>query len=86
MGAGEVAVRIREYLVESKGLTPAEAPDLQLSLLQAGLVDSLGMMDLVAFLEETFGIAVEDDDLVPENFETIAAMAGFVRRKRDGIA
>ena len=50
------------------------------SLLQAGLLDSLGFMRLVAFLEEHFGLVVTDDDLVPENLESVDAITAFVGR------
>jgi acyl carrier protein len=47
-----------------------------------GLVDSTSMLRLVLFIEERFGVRVEDDELVPENFETIAKLAEFVEQKR----
>lgn len=50
------------------------------SLLQAGVVDSLGVMELVAFLQEHYQLNICDDDLVPENLESIDAIAGFVTR------
>ena len=77
--------RIGDYLSEAKGLAPEELPPADASLLQAGLLDSLGMIDLVAFLEESFKIEVDDEDLVPENFETLSAMAGFVERKATAV-
>jgi acyl carrier protein len=50
------------------------------SLLQAGVLDSLGVMQLVAFLQERFGVQISDDDLVPENLESVEAIAAFVSR------
>jgi acyl carrier protein len=50
------------------------------SLLQAGVLDSLGVMQLVAFLQERFDLVVADDDLVPENLESVDAIATFVAR------
>jgi acyl carrier protein len=47
-----------------------------------GLVDSTAMLRLVLFLEERFGIHVEDEELVPENFETVRKLAEFVERKQ----
>jgi len=52
------------------------------SLLEHGVIDSLTMMDLIGFLERTYGIQVTDDELIPENFETLSAIAGFVGQKR----
>ena len=48
-----------------------------------GIVDSTDLLRLVAFIEERFGIQVGDDELVPENFETIARLGEFIRSKRE---
>jgi acyl carrier protein len=42
----------------------------------------MGILKLVSFLEETFGIETDDDDMVPENFESLAALCAFVERRR----
>src|SRR5262245_36228406 len=55
-------------------------------LLESGILDSVGILDLVAHLETTFGIAVTDDDLVPENFRSVASLAAFVQAKRAPVA
>lgn len=47
-----------------------------------GIVDSTDLLRLVVFIEERFAIEVGDDELVPENFETIARLGGFIRAKR----
>jgi len=59
----------------------AEVKDEE-SLLDSGIVDSLGILDLVAFLEETFGIRVGDEELSPENFDSIETVTRFVAAKR----
>jgi len=51
------------------------------SLLDAGLIDSTGILELVAFLESGFGIAIEDAEIVPANLDSIRAIAGYVQRK-----
>jgi acyl carrier protein len=51
-------------------------------LLESGIVDSLGVLNLVGFVERQFQVAVTDDDLVPENFQSIDHLTAFVRRKR----
>ena len=51
------------------------------SLLEAGIIDSTGAMELVSFLETEFGVPVADQDLIPENLDSIAAMASFVARR-----
>jgi len=51
------------------------------SLLEAGLIDSTGVLELVAFLEGTFGVVMADADIVPENLDSIEAIAGYLVRK-----
>ena len=50
-------------------------------LLQSGIVDSLGILELVAFIEQEFGITICDEELLPENFETLEALTSFVDAK-----
>ena len=47
-----------------------------------GVIDSLGIMHLIAYLEKTFGIRIKDDQILPENFASVDAIAGFVQRTR----
>jgi acyl carrier protein len=53
-------------------------------LLTADILDSAGIAELLSFLESDFGIQVSDDELQPDNFRTISAIADFVERKRAG--
>jgi acyl carrier protein len=50
--------------------------------MERGIVDSMGMMELIDFLEEQFGVQPADDEITEENFATLARIAGFVARKR----
>lgn len=52
------------------------------SLLEEGIVDSTGVLEIVAFLESQFGIEIEDEEIVPENLDTVAGIAAYVDRKR----
>jgi acyl carrier protein len=56
------------------------------SLLDAGLIDSTGILELVAFLESEFGIAIEDAEIVPDNLDSVRAIAAYVRRKLASVA
>ena len=51
------------------------------SFLEEGIIDSMGIMELVAFVEENFGINVQDEELVPDNFDSVEKLAAYVRRK-----
>jgi len=78
----DIEKQIRAYIVDNfllgseGGLTASD------SLLETGVVDSTGVIELVAFLEEAYSIEVADEDLVPENLDSIANMTAFVTRKR----
>ncbi len=52
------------------------------SFLRTGIIDSMGMAQLVSFLEQTFGIAVADGELVPDNLDSLDRVVAFVERKR----
>jgi len=54
------------------------------SFLEEGIVDSTGVLELVMFVEETFGITVEDEEIVPQNFDSVAQLAAYIRRKLVG--
>jgi acyl carrier protein len=69
---------VRELLFGQDAIPIADETDL----FGQGLVDSLGLMRVVGHLEERYGLVVTDDDLVPENFQTVARLAAFVERKR----
>jgi acyl carrier protein len=51
------------------------------SFLEEGIVDSTGILELVMFVEETFGITVQDEEIVPQNFDSVSQLAAYVRRK-----
>lgn len=50
-------------------------------LLKSGIIDSLGVLEVVDHLHKAFGIEIEEDDLMPENFESINAISNFVEKK-----
>ena len=52
------------------------------SLLQLQIVDSTGFLELIHFIEDSFGVKVADDEMVPENLETVDNIVHFVGRKR----
>jgi acyl carrier protein len=51
------------------------------SLLEAGIVDSTGILELIDHLERSYGIKVSDDELVPDNLDSVSAIAAFLGRK-----
>ena len=71
---------LRAFLVR-KGYLNDHAVSENQSLLEDGLIDSLAVLELTSYLEETFGVQVSEDDLLPENFQSLAAMRAYVGRK-----
>ena len=53
-------------------------------IFDAGIVDSTGLLEIVAFVEEELSVSVQDEDLVPDNFESIGAMAVYLDGKLAG--
>ncbi len=74
--------KIVEFLYDENLKDEFENLDHDDSLLELGIIDSVKMMDLIEFLEKTYGINVDDDDLYPENFDSINAIAEFVESKK----
>ena len=70
---------IRDFFIELRDPNTKVGDDE--SLLASGLLDSLAMVQLLAFIESQFHVTVDDDDLAPENFETINAIVKFVNSK-----
>jgi len=67
----------KDILFNNKGYPfPDEA-----SFLENGIIDSMNVMELIMFVEENFGLAVADEDIVPDNFDSVSKIAAYVRRK-----
>ena len=58
----------------------ADAPQPEASFMETGLIDSTGILELVAFIEGKYELAVGDDQLVPENLDSVANIAAFIAR------
>lgn len=74
--------QIRNYLAEnfllsSDGFTMGDDE----SLLETGVVDSTGILELTLFVEDTFGVEVLDQEIVPENFDSVSRIAAYVKGK-----
>jgi acyl carrier protein len=67
------------------GDDPASVPGSK-SLIGSGIIDSTGVLELVCFLEEQYGISIADDDVVPENLDTVDRIVRFVERKLPAAA
>ena len=76
----ELEAFIVEEIALGRGMRSI-APDED--LLARGVIDSLGVTQLVTFLEERFSIRVTDEELTPANFQSLARLEAFVARKRE---
>jgi acyl carrier protein len=78
--------KTRTFVLEyAAGRGPTELKDDE-PLLTPQLIDSLGSFRMIAFIEETFPITIEDTDMVPENFETLNAVERFINGKLGQLA
>jgi len=73
--------RFRSFIVERFPLARKRGIEFQDNLLESGILDSLGILDLVSFIEQNFGFILKDEELIPENFQTIGSMTAFVQNK-----
>jgi acyl carrier protein len=73
---------LRAFIVDNflLGATSTPLRDTD-SLIERQVVDSTGFLELVGFLEERFGIVVEDEEMIPENLDSLQALAAYVGRK-----
>ena len=77
----DVKEKVRAFVLEyaaGKGLTEVKDDE---PLLTNNIIDSLGSFRMIAFLEETFPLTIEDTDMVPENFQTLNDIESFVAGK-----
>lgn len=73
--------RIREFILKHFPLARKNGVKADDKWLETGMIDSLGILDLVHFLESEFQLQVSDEDLLPENFESLKTVTDFVCRK-----
>ena len=75
--------KLRHYILENLLFTDDEsALNNDDSFLEKGIIDSTGIMEVILFLEEEFGIQVADKEMIPENLDSINNIVSFVSRKQ----
>ncbi len=79
----EIKRKVWEYVVDNflMGSGGDEIGD-ETSFLEQDILDSTAVLELISFLEETFGITVADEELLPENLDSLAAIEVYVQRKQ----
>lgn len=78
----DIKQSLREFITTNFYVPDAAALADDASLLDQGIIDSTGVLELTAFLESKFEIQVADDELLPENLDSIANLEAYVTRKR----
>jgi acyl carrier protein len=78
----EIETKIRQFIAQNLLFSEGEfVCDNQASFLQEGIIDSLGVMELVTFVSTTFGVAVDPLEVTPDNFDSVSKLASYIRRK-----
>jgi len=78
-----ITVELQKFVVENFLLgQPEETLAEDSSFLENGIIDSTGILELIGFVERTFNLHMEDDDLVPANLDSLRKLTLFIERKR----
>ena len=79
----DVETAIERFVVDELMLGDSNTKiDPNESLISSGVLDSLALLRLIAFLEEQMGVTVDDSEVIPENFETIHEIKSFIEKKK----
>jgi acyl carrier protein len=73
--------RLKDFVYKTFPLAKKQGVKNSDSLLDSGIIDSLGILELVTFIEKEFGIHVSDEEMLPEIFQTVDALAAFTQQK-----
>jgi acyl carrier protein len=73
--------QVRQFITTNFYVPDPQALGDETSFLDAGIIDSTGVLELVSFLQEQFGVVLEDGEIVPENLDTVANIVGLIQRK-----
>jgi acyl carrier protein len=84
--ATSVKERVRDYILQNLMFSddPAELAD-DVSLLDRGIIDSTGVLEVVLFLEESFGVQVRASEMLPQNFDSVDHIVAFVQRQQQAV-
>lgn len=82
----DIIDEVRVFLRENFMLDASVAIEPGTSFMEGHILDSTGFIELIGFVEERFGVQVGDEEMVPENFDSLANIAAYVARKRAGGA
>ncbi len=78
----ELLGAIRSFITSNFYVADPSALSDEASLLDGGIIDSTGVLEVIGFLEQTFAIQVKDEEMLPDNLDSIGKIARFVERKQ----
>ena len=79
----DIEARVRDYILENYLFTDDQSElDSADSLLERGIIDSTAVLEIIAFLEEEFRVVVADDEMVPENLDSVNNLTKFIHAKQ----
>lgn len=78
----QIREQVRSFITSNFFLPESSELTDESSLLDQGIIDSTGVLELILFLEETFAITVEDSEMLPDNLDSVDSITAFVSRKK----
>ena len=82
----DIREKVREFVAQNFYVSAGAKLRDEDSLLDSGLVDSTGVLEVIFFIESSFGITVDDSETLPENLDSVARIAGYIERKRAALS
>ena len=77
-----VEEKVRNYILENYLFTDDQSElNSNDSFLEKGIIDSTGILEVIFFLEEEFGVSIEDDEMIPENLDSVNNIVNFINKK-----
>jgi acyl carrier protein len=76
-----IKTQIKEFIIENYLFGNADGLQDDTSFLEEGIIDSTGVLELVSFMEENYEIQVDDEELIPENLDSINNVTAYLERK-----
>ena len=76
-----ITARVREFIVSNFYVADPTKLTESASLLDGGVIDSTGVLEVIAWLESEFGLQVADEEIVPDNLDSIARITAYIQRK-----
>ncbi len=74
---------VKEFIVENFLFGDEDQIELETDFFEKGIIDSTGVIELVSFIEETFEVSIDDEELIPENLSSLKNIRIFLQQKTD---